>query len=109
LFAFRFPCSSVSNHHAKLHFENGQFFLTDSKSSNGTHFYMREPIEITKKDLAVRMGRSTVKMRLHDYYKAKILDRRIKFLKSEPPRRNPNYNLSKSNPQYHQIVKKLQR
>ena len=48
-------CNSVSNHHAKLHWYNNNFFLTDDHSSNGTHVYLRQPLKVEKgKEIVIR-------------------------------------------------------
>jgi len=52
---------TVSTVHAKLFYENGQFFLQDRRSSNGTMVYLQEPMLLSFSNTArLRMGRSTI-------------------------------------------------
>lgn len=85
-----FPCSSVSNHHAKLHNYDCNFYLTDFRSSNGTHHYLREPLEFKDgEEGIVRIERSTVKVCAQ---KPSLFSRGIKHLPVPPSLPNPNYN-----------------
>ena len=65
-------CSSVSNHHAKIHFTDNNFYLVDDSSSNGTHTYLRAPLKSEKgKEAKVRIGRSTIRVQPTEYWKAR--------------------------------------
>lgn len=80
-----------SNHHAKIHYVDKNFYLVDDSSSNGTHTYLRAPLKIERgKETIVRIGRSTIRIQTTDYWKARI-DPSIHFLKQGKEVRNPNY------------------
>ncbi len=48
---------------ALLFFQNGKFFLSDNRSSNGTMIYIREPLPISySQPVKIRMGRTTLSL-----------------------------------------------
>jgi len=54
---------TVSGRHATLTFVDGQFLLSDLRSSNGTFIYLREPLPLSPASpTRIRMGRKTVKL-----------------------------------------------
>mmetsp|Transcript_16181 Transcript_16181/g.32263 ORF Transcript_16181/g.32263 Transcript_16181/m.32263 type:complete len:700 (-) Transcript_16181:70-2169(-) len=86
-------CNSVSNYHAKVHWYNNDFYLTDDHSSNGTHVYLRKPMKVERgKETVLRIGRSTIKVATIDYWKARI-DPSAHFLKQPAEATNPNYHM----------------
>jgi len=54
---------TVSGRHATLTYVDGQFLLSDLRSSNGTFIYLREPLALSPTSpTRIRMGRKTVKL-----------------------------------------------
>lgn len=52
---------TVSTIHAKISFINGKFYLSDSRSSNGTLVYIQDPLFLPyAQPVKVRMGRTTI-------------------------------------------------
>eukprot|EP01031_Cornospumella_fuschlensis_P038590 gene38590-46914_t len=52
---------TVSTIHAKITYENGQFVLTDNRSSNGTMVYLQRPFPLPySQSTKLRMGRTTL-------------------------------------------------
>jgi len=87
-------CNSVSNFHAKIHYIEDEFYLTDENSSNGTHYYLRGPAKLEKnEEMVIRIGRSTIKLSKADYWKVK-LDPSATTLKETQVVKNPNYRAS---------------
>ena len=79
----RFPCHSVSNKHAKIHFYDGSFYVTDCKSSNGTHIFMRRPTVIEPNEEHIfRIGGTTIKLKREGSMMLAKLNPTTKFLTS---------------------------
>lgn len=56
---------TVSTVHAKLMFRNGEFFVQDSHSSNGTMVYLQGPLPlVNSQTVRLRMGRSTLALQV---------------------------------------------
>eukprot|EP01038_Epipyxis_sp_PR26KG_P011735 gene11735-15701_t len=54
---------TVSTIHAKIHYSDGKFFLTDKRSSNGTMIYLQDPLPLPySTPLRFRMGRTTLQL-----------------------------------------------
>eukprot|EP01034_Spumella_vulgaris_P022095 gene22095-28194_t len=52
---------TVSTVHAKIHYQDGKFLLTDKRSSNGTMVYLQDPLPLSyATPLKFRMGRTTL-------------------------------------------------
>lgn len=52
---------TVSTVHAKLIYKNGEFFVQDTHSSNGTMVYLQGPLPLVNNQIyRLRMGRSTL-------------------------------------------------
>eukprot|EP00597_Dinobryon_sp_UTEXLB2267_P007673 CAMPEP_0170085114 /NCGR_PEP_ID=MMETSP0019_2-20121128/20090_1 /TAXON_ID=98059 /ORGANISM="Dinobryon sp., Strain UTEXLB2267" /LENGTH=795 /DNA_ID=CAMNT_0010301437 /DNA_START=383 /DNA_END=2770 /DNA_ORIENTATION=+ len=52
---------TVSTVHAKIHFHDGKFFLSDKRSSNGTMIYLQDPVHLPYMvPMKFRMGRTTL-------------------------------------------------
>ncbi|RYH12644.1 FHA domain-containing protein [archaeon] len=52
---------TVSTIHAKIAYDNGQFVLTDNRSSNGTMVYLQRPFSLPySQSTKLRMGRTTL-------------------------------------------------
>lgn len=52
---------TVSTIHAKISYRNGEFFLQDARSSNGTMVYLQGPLALPHNQVVrLRMGRSTL-------------------------------------------------
>jgi hypothetical protein len=56
---------TVSTVHAKLIFKNGEFFVQDTHSSNGTMVYLQGPLPLVNNQVVrLRMGRSTLALQV---------------------------------------------
>jgi len=54
---------TVSTIHAKITYSNGEFFLSDCRSSNGTMVYLQAPIALPfNGSMKLRMGRTTLSL-----------------------------------------------
>jgi hypothetical protein len=56
---------TVSTVHAKLIYKNGEFFVQDTHSSNGTMVYLQGPLPLVNNQIVrLRMGRSTLALQV---------------------------------------------
>jgi hypothetical protein len=54
---------TVSTIHARITYEDGKFYLTDRRSSNGTMVYLQDPFPLPyQHSLKLRMGRTTLSL-----------------------------------------------
>ena len=54
---------TVSTVHARIFYDNNNFYLQDNSSSNGTMVYIRGPMQLTfGKPITLRTGRSTIRL-----------------------------------------------
>ncbi len=57
---------TVSTVHAKLIYKNGEFFVQDTHSSNGTMVYLQGPLPlVNNQTVRLRMGRSTLALQVN--------------------------------------------
>jgi len=64
---------TVSTVHAKLFFQNNEFFIQDSRSSNGTMAYIQGPLPLHySRATRVRMGRSTLQLQARHNWSASL-------------------------------------
>lgn len=55
---------TVSQRHADLKFHQGQFYLIDQQSSNGTMLYLKDPLELPwGKPIHIKIGRTILSMK----------------------------------------------
>jgi hypothetical protein len=87
---------TVSTTHAKITFSNGNFFLTDERSSNGTLVYLQDPLPLPYgQNVKIRMGRTTIALQAKRSWSAAIRS----FLFGSGPNNHPNNN---NNNNHHQ-------
>ena len=80
----RFTSHSVSSTHAKVHFCNNNFYLTDCQSSTGTHVFMRRPTELKANEEHIfRIGGTNIKLKREGSMKFARLNPLAKFLEVE--------------------------
>lgn len=61
---------TVSQMHAKVKFHQGQFYLMDSGSSNGTMIFLKQPLELPwGKAIHIKMGRTILSMKAKKKWK----------------------------------------
>lgn len=64
---------TVSTMHAKLFCVNNEFFIQDSRSSNGTMAYIQAPVPLLfSKPIRIRMGRSTLHVQARRNWMASV-------------------------------------
>jgi predicted component of type VI protein secretion system len=64
---------TVSTMHAKLSYRNGQFFVQDARSSNGTMVYLQGPLPLQpNQPIRLRMGRSTLAIQVRKTLSASL-------------------------------------
>eukprot|EP01035_Chromulina_nebulosa_P020241 gene20241-26278_t len=64
---------TVSTAHAKIFYEDGNFFIQDSESSNGTMVYLQQPLRLKYSvPVRIRMGRTTMQLQARRSWTAAI-------------------------------------
>jgi len=64
---------TVSTVHAKLSYRNGQFYVSDARSSNGTMVYLQGPLPLqNNQTVRLRMGRSTLAIQARRSFSASL-------------------------------------
>jgi len=81
---------TVSTVHAKLFFQNNEFFIQDSRSSNGTMAYIQGPLPIQySRPTRIRMGRSTLQLQARHNWGASLRSVFHRPSTSRPPQATP--------------------